>query len=345
MKKVLALMMVCLLIASMVVGCGSSAPADSKSSEKATSNSESGKTTESISEQTSSETKKIRIGMSMSEDTQFLTNVRKAAEKKAKELGIELITNSGQGQVEKQINDMEAFISMGVDAIIFNPLDRDAMDEIVDKVKAANIPLVEVNTFTSNDNYDVYVGSPEEDAGRIQGEWIAKNLGESGGVAIMYGVMGHSGQIGRYEGLKAALLDKYPGWKVIVEKTGNWKREEGQAMMEDWLQAYKDKIDVIASQNDEMAMGAIAALEEAGMLDQIKVLGIDASPDAVKLVKEGKMAITVFQDSFGQGAKSVEVAYDLAMGKPAPSKKIDIPFQEVNASNADDFEKYLTEWE
>jgi len=288
---------------------------------------------------------KLKIGISMSEDTQFLTNVRKAAEKRADELGVELIANSGQGQVEKQINDMEAFITMGVDAIVFNPLDRDAMNEVVDKVKAAGIPLVEVNTFTSNDNYDVYVGSPEEDAGRIQGEWIAKNLGESGGVAIMYGQMGHSGQIGRYEGLKTSLLDKYPGWKVVVDKTGEWKREMGQSMMEDWLQSYKGKINVVASQNDEMAMGAIAALEEAGMLDQIKVLGIDASPDAIKLVREGKMALTVFQDSFGQGTKALEIAVDLASGKPSPGKKVDIPFQEVNKDNAADFEQYLKEWE
>ncbi len=324
MKKKVALLLTFFMLTCLLAGCGSDNTSDSDAS---------------------SGEKQLRIGISMSDDTQFLTNVRKAAEKKAKELGVEAISNSGQNQVEKQINDMETFITMGVDAIVFNPLDRDAMNEVVDKVKEAGIPLVEVNTFTSNDNYDVYVGSPEEDAGRIQGEWIAKNVGESGGIAIMYGVMGHSGQIGRYEGLKQSLLDKYPDWKVIVDKTGEWKREMGQSMMEDWLQSYKGRIDVIASQNDEMAMGAIAALEEAGMLDQIKVLGIDASPDAIKLVQEGKMAITVFQDSFGQGSKAMEIAVDLASGKPAPGKRVDIPFLEVNKDNAADFEKYLQEWE
>lgn len=327
MKKKFVFLLTCLMLVSMMSGCG--AKTDTATSEPTD----------------STEAKTLKIGISMSEDTQFLTNVRKAAEKKADELGVEVVVNSGQGQVEKQINDMEAFITMGVDAIVFNPLDRDAMNEVVDKVKEAGIPLVEVNTFTSNENYDVYVGSPEEDAGRIQGEWIAKNIGESGGIAIMYGQMGHSGQIGRYEGLKTSLLDKYPDWKVIVDKTGEWKREMGQSMMEDWLQSYKGKINVVAAQNDEMAMGAIAALEEAGMLDQIKVLGIDASPDAIKLVQEGKMALTVFQDSFGQGSKAVEVAVDLASGKPSPGKRIDIPFQEVNKDNAAEFEKYLKEWE
>jgi inositol transport system substrate-binding protein len=288
--------------------------------------------------------KKIVMGLSMSDDTQFLTNVRKAAEKKAAELGIELIANSGQNQVEKQLNDVEAFITMKVDAIIFNPLDRNAMGEVVDKVKAAGIPLVEVNTFTSNENYDVYVGSPEEDAGRIQGEWIRKNLGESGSLVIMYGQMGHSGQIGRYEGLKKALLDPCPGWKVIAEKTGEWKRELGQAMMEDWLLTYPGQIKVVASQNDEMAMGALAALEAVDKQDEIKVLGIDASPDAVGLVKEGRLALTVFQDSFTQGTTAVEVALGLINGKTYP-KVVDVPFREVNQENAESFYSMLKEWE
>jgi inositol transport system substrate-binding protein len=288
--------------------------------------------------------KDIVIGLSMSDDTQFLTNVRKAAEKRASELGVKLIPNSGQNQVEKQLNDMEAFITMKVDVIIFNPLDRDAMGEVVDKVKEAGIPLVMVNTFTSNENYDVYVGSPEEDAGKIQGEWIRKNLGESGNLVIMYGQMGHSGQLGRYEGLKSSLLDPCPEWKVIAEKTGEWKRELGQAMMEDWLLTYPGQINVVASQNDEMAMGALAALEASGKEGTISVLGIDASPDAIELVKEGKLALTVFQDSFTQGSTAVDVAIGLLEGKEYP-KVVNVPFKEVNKDNADEFYALLATWE
>lgn len=159
----------------------------------------------------------------------------------------------------------------------------------------------------------------------------------------MHGQMGHSGQIGRYEGLKQSLMDVCPGWKVLVEKTGEWKRELGQSMMEDWLLTYPNKIDVVASQNDEMAMGALAALEAAGKLGKIKVLGIDASPDAVALVSDGKLALTVFQDSFSQGKTSVEVAIGLINGKTYP-KTINIPFREVNKNNAKEFYAMLKEW-
>jgi len=337
MKKFFAIVLVLVLIVA-AAGCGGNATEQLDAPAPTTDS------TAQVMPEGDSGDKQLVVGLSMSDDTQFLSNVRKAAEKKANELGIQLIPNSGQNQVEKQINDMEAFITMGVDAIIFNPLDRNAMDEIVDKVKAAGIPLVEVNTFTSNENYDVYVGSPEEDAGRIQGEWIRKNLGDSGNLVIMYGQMGHSGQIGRYEGLKQALLDPCPEWNVLVEKTGEWKRELGQSMMEDWLLTYPDQIDVVASQNDEMAMGALAALEAAGKLDDIKVLGIDASPDAVALVSEGQLALTVFQDSFTQGSTAVEVAVGLLNGETYP-KVVDIPFREVNPDNAEEFYAMLKEWE
>jgi ABC-type sugar transport system substrate-binding protein len=160
----------------------------------------------------------------------------------------------------------------------------------------------------------------------------------------MYGQMGHSGQIGRYEGLKKSLLDPCPGWKVLVEKTGEWKRELGQAMMEDWLLTYPGMINVVASQNDEMAMGALAALEAAGKGGEVKVLGIDASPDAVGLVKDGKLALTVFQDSFSQGTTAVDVALGLLEGKTYP-KIVDVPFREVNQENAEEFYSMLQAWE
>jgi len=342
MKKYLVLGLVFLLIGSLVIGCGGGkAPATSEPS----GNAESTKTQESAQTgQAEKAEKEIVIGLSMSEDTQFLVNVRKAAEKKAKELGVKLITMSGQSSVEKQVNDVESLIAQKVDAIILNPLDKEGLGNAVDKVKAAGIPLVEVNTYTTNDKYDVYVGSDEEDAGRIQGEFVKRTMGTKGNLVILYGVMGHSGQIGRYEGLKQSLLDPCPDWKVLADMTGNWQRDQGLRIMEDWLQKFGDSIDLVVSQNDEMALGALQAIEAAGKQDKIKVLGIDASPDAIQAVKEGRLALTVFQDSFGQGQKSVEIALGLVKGQKYNKQEM-IPFQEVNKENADQFIEKLKEWE
>ncbi len=283
----------------------------------------------------------VTIGLSMSAHTQFLENVSAAAVRQADRMDdVEIIVLNANSDVDKQISDVDTLMVQQVDAIILNPLDKIGLGGVVDEVIKAGIPLVEVNTFTENDSYNVYVGSNEEDAGRIQGEWIFENIGDKGNVCILYGEMGHSGQIGRFEGLKKELLDKNPGWSILADQTGEWKRDEGLRITEDWLQRF-DNIDVIAAQNDEMAMGALQAVQEAGM--DIPVVGVDATPDAIESVIKGELSLTVFQDSEGQGASAVKVAYGLVNGESF-KKFEEVPYQEVNQANAADFKKMLESW-
>ncbi len=284
----------------------------------------------------------ITIGLSMSAHTQFLENVSDAAKEQAEALeGVEIIIMNANDDIDTQINDVESLITQKVDAIILNPLDKAGLGKAVDNIKAAGIPVVEVNTFTTNDAYDVYVGSDEVEAGKIQGNWIAENVGTSGNICILYGVMGHSGQIGRFDGVNQSLLSKYPGWTLLADMTGEWKRSEGLRITEDWIQTYGDKIDVIAAQNDEMALGALQAVQEAGL--SIPVLGIDATPDAIQLVIDGELALTVFQNSKAQGGESVNVAVGLVNGETYPQNYV-IPYEEVNTENAQSYLDKVTSW-
>lgn len=288
--------------------------------------------------------KKYVIGVSMSEFTQFLVNVAdvaKAAAAKNPKIAKIIILN-GNADIQKQISDVESLMAQHVDAIILNPIDTSGLNNVVDRIKDAKIPLVEVNTFSTNTRYDVYVGTREQAAGEIQGDWIAKNIGTKGKFCVLYGVMGHSGQIGRWEGLKSSLLDKYPGWTLLAAQTGNWERDQGLSITEDWLQRYKD-IDVIAAQNDEMALGAIQAVKEAGRQNTVKVLGIDATPDGIAAVQNGDMTITVFQDFVAQGEKSVETAVGLIEGKTYP-KHVVTPFVEVDPANIMQFKAKVAQW-
>ena len=283
----------------------------------------------------------VRIGLSMSAHTQFLENVTAAAERQAARMDdVELVVLNANDDVDKQITDVETLLVQKVDVIILNPLDKIGLGGAVDTIKDAGIPLVEVNTFTVNDSYDVYVGSNEEDAGIIQGKWILDNIGNAGNVCILYGVMGHSGQIGRFDGLNMSLMGQYPDWKILADQTGEWQRDEGLRITEDWVQRFNN-IDVIAAQNDEMAMGALQAVQEAGMA--IPVLGVDASPDAIESVIQGELALTVFQDSEGQGSEAVKVAYGLVKGLTF-DKFVEVPYREVNQGNAADFKKMLESW-
>lgn len=285
------------------------------------------------------------IGVSMSQFTQFLRNVAQVIEETAAEHPdiAEVIIYNANADIQQQMTDIESLMAQGVDAIILNPIDREGLNDHVDMIVDDGFPLVQVNTFTSNDRYDVYVGTREEDAGEIQGRWIVENLGESGNAAVLYGVMGHSGQIGRWEGLKSELIDQYPGWELVVDHTGNWDRAEGLRITEDWIESFGDQIDVIASQNDEMAFGALQALQAAGMADKIPVLGIDATPEAIGSVLAGELALTVFQDFVTQGTRSVEVAVGLIEGKTFEHHE-PTPFVEVNLENAQEFLDLVERW-
>jgi inositol transport system substrate-binding protein len=281
--------------------------------------------------------KTYKIGVAMKDlSDQFVKNIADAVKERAAQLPeVQLIMTDAQGDMNKQLAQVENFVAQKVDAVILNAQDASGLGSAVDLCKKAHIPIIECNTLTSNTNYDVYVGSDDIDAGKIQGEYVKKILGTQGDIAILHGPIGQSGEIKRKQGLKAALLDTTPGVKVLAEQTANWKRDQAMSITEDWLQRFPS-IKAICAQNDDMAMGALAAVEAAGKLNSVIIVGVDAIPDALAAVRDGKMACTVFQDSKGQAAGSVDVALKLAKGGNSP-KEVMIPFQLVTKDNVDKF--------
>lgn len=266
---------------------------------------------------------------------QFVKNIADAIQARADELPeVELLIQDAGGDISKQLSQCEAMVTQGVDAIILNAQDSEGLGAAVDLCNEAGIPIIECNTLTTNDNYDSYVGSNDVDAGEIQGTYINELLGGEGNICIMYGPIGQSPQIFRKEGYENTIL-KSEGINVLADQTANWKRDEALALAESWILAYPD-LEAILCQNDDMAMGALQAVEAAGKLDQISVSGIDAIPDALQAVKDGKLSCTVFQDSKGQGAMSVDVALAWAKGE-TQDKEVMIPFQLVTADKVDEF--------
>jgi inositol transport system substrate-binding protein len=168
----------------------------------------------------------------------------------------------------------------------------------------------------------------------MEAEELAKALNGKGNIVILDGPIGQSAQIERKEGI-FNVLKKYPDIKVLAEKTANWSRAEGLSLMENWLQAYSGKINGVIGENDEMALGALKALQEKKI--KIPVVGVDGVKDAVSAVKSGDMTATVYQNAIAQGKKSLDVAVEAAQGKQV-EKVYDIPFELVTKENAD---KYL----
>jgi len=278
--------------------------------------------------------KDVKIGVSFQNmQNEFIIYMSDALRAKAKTLGVALVESDGQGKAENQVSAVENFIAQKVDAIVLNPYDKEGCAPAVEKAVAANIPIVVVNAQVVNlDKANAYVGSDDIDAGKIEMQHIADLIKGKGNVAIIHGPNGNSAEVQRTQG-NMEILKKYPEIKVVFEQTANWDRAQALSLMENWLQTGK-QIDAVVAQNDEMALGASRAIQAAKK--NIPVIGIDAIPDALKGVKDGKLVATVFQDARGQGAGAIEVAAKLARGESVP-KTTFIPFQLVTKDNLAQF--------
>lgn len=327
--KSTSIVLLSIMLLIILSACGSNTESSSGNTPAASSNNSS-------KDSAADSENKIKIGVSYQNlQNEFIINIQDKLRARAEEMGVELIEVDGQGKAENQIAQIENFISQKVDAIILNPFDKDGSAPAVDKAVAANIPIIVVNAQVSNlDKATAYVGSDDEDAGRIEMQYMADQLGGKGNIVIIHGANGHSAEVGRTKGNRE-VLTKYPDIKVLAEQTGNWDRAQSLTLMENWLQKFPD-IDGVVGQNDEEALGAYKAIEAAGRQDEIIVVGIDAIPDALEAVEAGEFGATVFQDAGGQGAGAVEIAVKAVKGEKV-EKVTFIPFQLVTKENIAEF--------
>ncbi|MFD0714584.1 substrate-binding domain-containing protein [Paenibacillus sp. GCM10027626] len=268
---------------------------------------------------------------------EYATNLTDAMKAKAKELGVKLIVMDGNYDVSTAISQLRNLESQKVDAIIVNPIDETALNDTVNQIVDGGIPVLGVNAFLTAEKLVTYVGSPDVTAGETEAQQIVDKIGGKGNVVILEGPIGQTGQVGRKEGIYN-ILKKNPDIKVLAEKTANWSRAEAMTIMENWIQTHGKDITAVIAQNDEMAIGALNALNDRGMND-VPVVGVDGVNDALKAVKDGKMIATVYQNAKSQGEKVIELAIQAAKGEQI-DKKYEIPFELVTSENVD---KYLAQ--
>ncbi len=279
----------------------------------------------------------IVIGVSLLNlSNEFIVDIREAMEAKADELDVKLIVTDAERSAERQIQQVESFIAQRVDAIILNPCEVEASSPAVDKAIAAGIPIVNVNSETRSQP-TAFVGSRDEESAEIAIDHIAEKLGRQGWLVMMTGFPGQAAEIKRTVGAKSALK-QYPDLELIAVQTANWSREEGMALMENWLQAYRGQIDAVFAQNDEMGLGALNALEAAGVSGEIVLVSVDAIADALAAVQAGRLDATVFQNARRQAATALETAVHIIKGEPYEEEVL-IPFELVTPQNVD---RYLS---
>lgn len=276
------------------------------------------------------------IGVSMAAfDDNFLTSLREAMAAEGKSLkDVSLQFEDARNDVGRQVSQVENFVSRKVGAIIISPVDTSATKRMTDAARKAGIPVVYVNRKPSEPlgNGMYYIGSQNRVAGELQMEYLAKQLKGKGTIAIIQGALSDEAGLERTAGVKEVAA-KYPGIKVSEVQSANWNRSQAIDLMRKWVSSGR-QFDAVAANNDEMALGALIALKQAGIAPQkVKVGGVDATADALSSMAKGDLAVTVFQDAKGQGRGAVDLAAKAAAGDKSVPNETMIPFQLVTSSN------------
>jgi inositol transport system substrate-binding protein len=266
--------------------------------------------------------------------SEFIHLLEESMSSRAEELGVRLLVNDAQRNAERQVQQVESFVAQEVDAIILNPCEVEASSPAVDRALAAGIPIVNVNSETRS-TPTAFVGSHDEESGRLAMEYLAGRLKGRGKVVMMQGFLGQAAQLKRDQGARE-ILARYPGLELVAQQTAEWDRAKAMNLMENWIQSRGAEIAGVFAQNDEMGMGAVLALEQAGMKDKVVVVSVDAIADALRAVDEGRLDATVFQDAGAQGRTAVDVAVKLVRGDGVP-KEIFIPFKLVTHENVKEY--------
>lgn len=271
----------------------------------------------------------------------FLVNLSDSAKKEASKNNLKLISLDPRGSVATETSQIENLITQRVKVIVMIPVDQKESQAAAKKVNAANIPLILTNnrftdTFTQGGGKFVsFVGSDDAEAGKIEGDYLVKQLPKGGNVVYLVNTYGASSTERRKLGFNQ-VLQGHGNIKIVSEQQGHGSRAEGKTLMENFLTKYKaGQLQAVVAQTDEMALGAASAIKAAGRLGDFKVIiGVDGEAPALAAVKNGDMTATVFQDAVAQGSTSMDVAQQVLDGKTPKSSYI-IPFRLITKDNVD----------
>ncbi|WP_331681650.1 ribose ABC transporter substrate-binding protein RbsB [Romboutsia sp.] len=283
MKKIISMLMALTLSLGILTGCSSNDGAGSK-----------------------------KIGLIVSTlNNPFFVTLKEGAEAKAKELGYELVVLDSQNDPAKEVSNMEDITTKGVSLILLNPVDSDAAAASVQIANGSSIPVITLDRAANGGKVETHIASDNIAGGKMAGEYVVEQLGGKGNIVELEGIAGSSAARDRGQGFEQGI--KGSGLNLVSKQTADFDRTKGLSVMENILQGNSD-IKAVFAQNDEMALGAQKALQDKKMTD-VLIVGFDATDDAVKAVKEGKLGATVAQQPDLIGSLGVETAIKVINGE------------------------------
>lgn len=329
-KRLLATMSVVMVGSMLLAGCGktedaaTTKPAAEETTEDAAADAAADTATD-----TAASDETIKIGVSVADQSNpFYIDIVDGMESAAKD-GDELVIVDAGFDAAKQLNDIDDMIQQGVKVMLIDPVDSNAIKSAVEACDAAGIPVI---AYNSPLNFEIAstVATDNYLAGQLVGEAMGKALDGKGEVAMLtYNVAEVC--LDRANGFKDAIAE-YPDIKIVEEQEIQPGTDTALPVAENILQAYPDLAGMFAL-NDPSALGCVAAVESANLLDQVQIVGVDGSDDAKAAIAEGKMLASAAQDPVQIGSVAIETAYKVIAGEEV-EKDIKIPSYLVDASNA-----------
>ena len=275
-----------------------------------------------------------RFGLAISTlNNPFFVTLRDGAQMKADELGVELIIVDAQNDASRQLNSIEDMIVRQIDILMINPVDAEAIVTAIESANQAGIPVITVDRGASGGEVVSHIASDNVEGGRMAARYMVEQLNEEGTIIELEGIPGTSAARDRGMGFNE-IIDEYMDVEIVAKQPAGFDRAEGMEVTENLLQANPD-VDAVFAHNDSMALGAIEAIEAAGMLDQIMVVGFDAIDDAKDAVREGTLAATIAQKPDEMGMIAVETANRVMAGETV-DEFIPVPLKLVTMENVDE---------
>ncbi|MFE9864052.1 substrate-binding domain-containing protein [Streptomyces sp. NPDC005506] len=275
-----------------------------------------------------------KVGMSLSTlNNPFFVQMKAGAQAEAKDAGIDLTVTDAQNDASQQANQLQNFTGAGVQSIIVNPVDSDAVGPAVRAANKAHIPVVAADRGVNKADTATLVASDNVAGGRLAAKALADKLGGKGDIVVLQGTAGTSASRERGKGFTEGLK-AYPGIKVVASQPADFDRTKGLDVMTNLLQSHP-RITGVFAENDEMALGAVKALgSKAGK--SVDVVGFDGTPDGLKAVAAGTLYASVAQQPKELGKIAVQNAVEAARGKHVDSM-VKVPVKVVTEKNVADF--------
>jgi ribose transport system substrate-binding protein len=258
----------------------------------------------------------IRLGLVLGDmSNPFWGTLSEAAQAAAQSAGNVELTVLGSNNLEDEVKVVEDLISSKVDVIGVAPWDAQGIVPAVEKANQAGIPVLTVDETAASGQIEAYIATDNVEGGRLAGEWLVKNMGGKGNLAIIEGGAGSSTNNARLEGLHSVIDGT--DIKVVASLPADWVRDKGLQVMNDILTA-NPELDAVMAMNDEMALGALEAIKAAGREGQIKLVGYNGALEAIKSVYDGGLAADVVQYPEEMGKLFVEWSLRVLNGEKPP---------------------------